>query len=77
MKQGDREEYYVKTDFAPFNDNPSIKEFLDWLSEVGQFFDLMEIQPSKMVRLATYKLKVEGLFDGIKCSEQDLDKDKT
>lgn len=56
-RQVECEEHCVKANISPFNGNLSIKEFMDWLSEVERFFDLIEILPNKMVKLAAYRLK--------------------
>lgn len=74
-RQEDCEEYRVKADILPFNNNLFIEEFLNWLSKVELFFDLIEISPNKMVKLAAYKLKVEQLLGVTRCSEQKPDKD--
>lgn len=56
-KQENHEEYGIKANIQPFNDNFFIEDFIDWLSKIECFFNFMEIPPNKMVKLASYKLK--------------------
>lgn len=56
-RQKDCEKYQVEADILTLNDDLLIEVFLDWLSEFEHFFDLMEIPPNKMVKLAANKLK--------------------
>ena len=47
----------MKVELPSFNNNVSIKEYLDWVSEVEQFFNYMGTAGDKQVCLVAYKLK--------------------
>ena len=47
----------MKVELPSFNGNVSIKEYLDWVSEVEKFFDYMGTADDKQVCLVAYKLK--------------------
>lgn len=50
-------EYKLKADIPHFQGNFKIEKFLDWVHEVEEFFDFMEIPNKKKLKLDTYKLK--------------------
>ena len=47
----------MKIELPSFNGNISIEEYLDWVSEVDNFFDYMDTADDKQVCLVAYKLK--------------------
>ena len=47
----------MKVELPSFNGNVSIKEYLDWVSEMENFFDYMSTANDKQVYLVVYKLK--------------------
>ncbi|XP_030541868.2 uncharacterized protein LOC115749270 [Rhodamnia argentea] len=55
--QRDPEQYRLKVDLPTFNGNLNIEDFLDWLWEVEKFFDAMEIEEDRQVKLVAYKAK--------------------
>ncbi|KAK3434082.1 hypothetical protein EUGRSUZ_L00350 [Eucalyptus grandis] len=55
--QRDPEQYQLKVDLPIFNGNLNIEDFLDWLWKVEKFFDAMEIEEDRQVKLVAYKLE--------------------
>ncbi|CAL5370344.1 unnamed protein product [Camellia sinensis] len=49
--------YRMRMDLSSFNGQLNIEDFLDWLNEVEWFFDYMDIEEEKKVKLVAYKLK--------------------
>lgn len=58
---GEYGDYRLLWIFPPSTDF-IIEEFLDWLADVEQFFDYMEIQEYHKVKLVTLQLKRMHLF---------------
>lgn len=50
-------DFRMKIDLPTFNGHLCIEEFLDWLAEVEQFFENMQIPDEKQGKLVAYKLK--------------------
>ena len=46
----------MKVELPSFNSNVSIKEYLDWVSEVEKFFNYMGTADDKQVCLVAYKV---------------------
>ena len=53
----EQRDYRMKVELPSFNGNISIEEYLDWVSEVENFFDYMGTVDDKQVCLVAYKLK--------------------
>lgn len=46
----------MRMDLLSFDGHLHIEDFLDWQAGVEQFFDYMEVQEEKKVKLVAYKL---------------------
>lgn len=53
-------DYRMKMDLPYFNGQLHIEDFFDWILEVERFFDYMEIEDAKKVKLLAYMLKGGG-----------------
>ena len=47
----------MKIDLLYFDGHLHIEDFLDWVCQVENFFDIMNIPLKKRVKLVAYKLK--------------------
>lgn len=50
-------EFKLKMDFPPFNGTLHIEEFIEWMAKVERFFDYMNIDEDKQVKLVVLRLK--------------------
>ncbi|KAG2674841.1 hypothetical protein I3760_13G155900 [Carya illinoinensis] len=54
--------FKVKIDLPYFNGHLHVESFLDWLLEVKNFFDYMQIPKNQQVKLVAYKLRGGASF---------------
>ena len=54
--QGNRD-YRMKVELSSFDGYLDMESFLDWILEVEHFFEYMEIEEGKKVKLLAYRLK--------------------
>ncbi|GJX21649.1 hypothetical protein Tco_0226094 [Tanacetum coccineum] len=53
---GEKQGYHVKVEIRNFVRNLDIEAVLDWLYEVDEFCDIMDVPKKKLVKIVTYKL---------------------
>lgn len=51
------QEFKMKMDLPCFDGRLHIEDFLDWIHNVENFFDYLEIPENRQVKLVAYKLK--------------------
>lgn len=70
--------YRMKMDLPSFNGQLNIEDFLDWLHEVERFFDYMDIEEGRKVKLVAYKLKggASAWWEQLQLSRLRQNKDK-
>ncbi|KAG2664308.1 hypothetical protein I3760_16G076400 [Carya illinoinensis] len=49
--------FRIKIDLPCFNGHLHVESFLDWMLEVENFFDYMQIPKAQQVKLVAYKLR--------------------
>lgn len=49
----------MKVDVSTFSGNLDIEDFLDWIVEIGKFFNYIDIPEEKRVKLVASRLKSE------------------
>lgn len=50
-------EFKLKMDIPHFNGSMHIEDFIDWMTEVGRFFDYMNIEEERKVKLVVLRFK--------------------